>query len=73
MRDRARRLLSSGGRVDGVDLRIGELAGNAGDVFVMHPRLLHAAAPNALDGPRLVLLQFIDSGCLGSRHGAARG
>lgn len=71
--DRTRRLLSSGARVDGVDLRIGELAGDAGDVFVMHPRLLHAVAPNALDGPRLMLLQFIDSGCLGSRHGAARG
>jgi hypothetical protein len=29
-------------------------------VFVMHPRLLHAVAPNALDVPRLMLLQFIE-------------
>jgi hypothetical protein len=58
--DRTERLLSSGSRVDGVDLRIDELAGEAGDVFVMHPRLLHAVAPNALDVPRLMLLQFIE-------------
>jgi Phytanoyl-CoA dioxygenase (PhyH) len=57
---RTERLLSSGSRIDGADLRIDELAGDAGDVFVMHPRLLHAVAPNALDVPRLMLLQFIE-------------
>lgn len=45
--------------VDGIDLDIVELTGAAGDAFLMHPRLLHAVAPNALDTPRLMLLHFV--------------
>jgi len=30
-----------------------------GDAFLMPPRLMHAVAPNALDTPRLMLLQFV--------------
>jgi Phytanoyl-CoA dioxygenase (PhyH) len=58
--DRTERLLGSGTVVDGVELRIEELTGEPGDAFVVDPRLLHAVAPNCLDAPRLMLLQFID-------------
>jgi hypothetical protein len=58
--DRTERLLGSSSVVDGVELRIEELAGDTGDAFVMSPRLLHAVAPNSLDTPRLMLLQFIE-------------
>jgi ectoine hydroxylase-related dioxygenase (phytanoyl-CoA dioxygenase family) len=33
-------------RVHGVDVRVVELDGAAGDVVLLHPHLLHAAAPN---------------------------
>lgn len=56
---RTRRLLRSGCTLDGTDLALAELTGDAGDAFLMHPRLLHAVAPNAVDGPRLMLLQFL--------------
>ena len=36
-------------------LRTVEIAGQAGDVFLMHPMTLHAAAPNFSDRPRIVL------------------
>ena len=36
-----------------------EITGEPGDVFLMHPAALHAAAPNVLDMPRLVLAQFV--------------
>lgn len=57
---RTERLLGSGTVVDGVELRIEELTGDSGDAFVVDPRLLHAVAPNCLEAPRLMLLQFID-------------
>jgi hypothetical protein len=58
--DRTERLLGSSVLVDGVDLRIEELAGDTGDAFLMQPGLLHAVAPNTLDTPRLMLLQFLE-------------
>ena len=58
--DRTERLLGSSSVIDGVELWIEELTGETGDAFVMDPRLLHAVAPNSLDTPRLMLLQFIE-------------
>jgi hypothetical protein len=57
--DRTARLLGSSCPVDCVELEIAELTGQAGDVVLMHPRLLHAVAPNALDTPRVMLLHFL--------------
>jgi len=34
--------------------RLVELAGKAGDVFVTHPWVMHAAAPNATNRPRMM-------------------
>jgi ectoine hydroxylase-related dioxygenase (phytanoyl-CoA dioxygenase family) len=56
---RTARLLGSTHVADGVPLEVRELTGGTGDVFLMHPRSLHAVAPNALDAPRLMLLHFV--------------
>jgi hypothetical protein len=58
--DRTERLLGSSSVIDGFELRIEELTGDTGDAFLMSPRLLHAVAPNSLDTPRLMLLQFLE-------------
>lgn len=50
------------GRVDGVPLRVVELTGSPGDAWLMDLRVLHAAAPNASDRPRLMLThRFVPS------------
>jgi len=41
--------------VAGVPVRVEELTAQCGDAFLVHPWLVHAAAPNAGPGPRLVL------------------
>jgi hypothetical protein len=57
--DRVGRFMEAETLVDGVPLRVEPMTGEPGDVILMHPRILHAAAPNALKAPRLVLTQFI--------------
>ena len=57
--DRTARLLAGTCLVDGIALEILELTGDTGDAFLMHPRLMHAVASNALGTPRLMLLQFV--------------
>jgi ectoine hydroxylase-related dioxygenase (phytanoyl-CoA dioxygenase family) len=56
---RIHRCLVAGAVVDGVQVRVEELTGEPGDAVIMHPRLLHAMAPNSLDTPRMMLLQFL--------------
>lgn len=48
-------LEDTAGSVDGVDLEIVELTGQAGDVFLMDLRTLHAPAPNNSETARLML------------------
>ena len=38
-----------------VPVRVAELSGQPGDVVFMHPHVLHAAAPNHANGPRLMV------------------
>ena len=42
-----------------VELRVTEMTGEPGDVWLMHPDMLHAPAPNVLAAPRLVVTQFV--------------
>jgi hypothetical protein len=56
---RIHRYLTAGADIDGVPVRVEELTGEPGDAVIMHPRLLHVVAPNSLDTPRLMLLQFV--------------
>jgi len=58
--DRTARLLGQTYRIDDIELQIAELTGDTGDAFLMHPRLMHAVAPNARDTPRLMLLHFVE-------------
>jgi hypothetical protein len=53
--DRAADFLHRAADVDGQDVRVEELCGQAGDIILMHPWLLHAAAPNDSNQPRFVL------------------
>lgn len=56
---RIHRYLTAGAVIDGVPVRVEELTGEPGDAVIMHPRLLHVVAPNSLDTPRMMLLQFL--------------
>jgi ectoine hydroxylase-related dioxygenase (phytanoyl-CoA dioxygenase family) len=40
--------------IDGVEVKVVEITGASGDVFLTHPLLLHAAARNCASVPRLV-------------------
>jgi ectoine hydroxylase-related dioxygenase (phytanoyl-CoA dioxygenase family) len=46
--------------VDGVDVRVVEMTGQPGDVYFMHPTLLHAPSPNVRNSPRLALTQWVE-------------
>jgi len=39
---------------DGNELRVLEATGNAGDIVLMHPLVIHAASPNTMGGPRFL-------------------
>ena len=49
----------SAAAVDGSALRVIEMTGEAGDVFLVHPFILHAPSPNCGDVPRMVLSSFV--------------
>jgi hypothetical protein len=57
--DRAARFMARPEETSGVPLQVVELAGEAGDVFVMHPWLLHAPSANCGARPRLVLTERV--------------
>ncbi|MGI9326089.1 MAG: phytanoyl-CoA dioxygenase family protein [Pseudomonadales bacterium] len=45
--------------LDGIPVRVEELTGSAGDVFLCHPALLHAPAINTSSQPRLMRTQRV--------------
>lgn len=57
--DREARFMREPTLHDGVPLQVVELAGGPGDVFAMHPWLLHTLAPNCGARPRLVVTERI--------------
>jgi hypothetical protein len=57
--DRIGRFMGAETVIDGVPLQVEEMTGEPGDLYLMHPAALHAAAPNVLSEPRLVLAQFV--------------
>jgi ectoine hydroxylase-related dioxygenase (phytanoyl-CoA dioxygenase family) len=46
--------------VDGIDVRVVEMTGQPGDVYLMHPTLLHAPSRNVRNSPRLALTQWVE-------------
>ncbi len=57
--DRVRRFMAEGAEIEGVRLRVVELTGRPGEAVVMHPWLMHAAAPNCRDAARVMLSQTV--------------
>jgi hypothetical protein len=53
--DRAQRYMNDGTIIDGVPLRVVELTGEPGEVILLHCDCVHAAAPNRLTEPRMML------------------
>ncbi len=53
--ERVRRFMSVGTKADGVELRVVEMTGDAGDVILAHPLILHAPVANCASAPRLLL------------------
>jgi ectoine hydroxylase-related dioxygenase (phytanoyl-CoA dioxygenase family) len=45
--------------LDGLPVRVVELTGSAGDVYLTHPWILHSIAPNASETPRMMRSRFI--------------
>jgi hypothetical protein len=60
--DRVARYLERGAVVGEDRVRVRELTGAPGDVILMHPRTLHAPAPNGLTTPRMMLVEIIERG-----------
>lgn len=57
--NREQRFMIDNGMARGIQVRVKETLGEAGDVYVMHPAMLHTIAPNALDRPRMMLGQTL--------------
>jgi hypothetical protein len=57
--ERIRCFMEAGSELDGVQVRVGEMLGEPGDVILMHPLVLHAPTPNVLAAPRMMLTQFV--------------
>jgi len=57
--DRTSADLMAEAEVDGTPVRVVELTGQAGDVYLTHPWILHSIAPNARDSPRMMRSRMI--------------
>jgi hypothetical protein len=57
--DRTARLMDEETMLEGVPVRVVELACGEGEAVLVHPWLFHSAAPNCAAGPRLMLAQGI--------------
>jgi hypothetical protein len=52
--------MTDGVVIDGTRVRVRELTGRAGEVVLMHPRTLHAPAPNTHPTPRMMLVEIVN-------------
>jgi len=52
--DRNQRFMASPTNIDGIEARVMEITGKAGDIFITHPWVFHAVTDNATDRPRLM-------------------
>ena len=57
--DRIARFMSAATPFDGVALQVVELTGEPGDVWAMHPWMVHNLSPNCGARPRIVLTERI--------------
>lgn len=59
--EQERRYLECEHEIDGVKVRLLEMCGEPGDAFLVHPWMIHMAAPNAGQHPRFVLRRNIQA------------
>jgi len=59
IKDRRVFFMQQGGIIDGIEVRVLEMTGDPGDVYLLHPLLLHCGAANALDTPRIMRSKMI--------------
>jgi hypothetical protein len=57
--DRIERFMNRGSTENGVKLRVIEMTGDPGDVFLVHPLILHAPATNCAAVPRIALSTYV--------------
>jgi hypothetical protein len=57
--DRCARFMTPTAEGDGLSLEVVELTGEPGDVWLMHPWMMHAGSPNCGARPRLVMTERI--------------
>lgn len=57
--DRRARFMQRDGEADGVPVRVGEMAGKAGDAWFIDPHILHAMTPNMAAAPRMMLTEWV--------------
>lgn len=55
--DRIAQFMVDGDDIDGVHVRVIEATGDAGDVCIMHPWMLHNIAKNCAERPRMMMTQ----------------
>jgi hypothetical protein len=65
--ERIARFMARGEDADGVPLQVVETTGVAGDVIMLHPLVLHVAAPNNAAEPRFLLSGGITTNSWGWR------
>ena len=53
--DRVDRFMKATSRLENIEVRVGEMTGEPGDVYLVHPLMMHAQSPNCLAMPRIVL------------------
>jgi len=49
------RFMKTATRLEEVEVRVVEMTGEPGDVYLVHPLMMHAQSPNCLAMPRIVL------------------
>lgn len=57
--DRVERFMKTATRIEDVEVRVVEMTGEPGDVYLVHPLMMHAQSPNCLAAPRVVLSSTI--------------
>ncbi|MCZ6871368.1 MAG: hypothetical protein O7G84_17870, partial [Gammaproteobacteria bacterium] len=57
--DREPYFMTEGGDIDGAPVRVHEMTGEPGDVYLLHPLSMHTWAPNASDKPRIMRSKMI--------------
>ena len=60
--DRVQQFMKDGAEIGDVNVRVIEMTGEAGDVFMTHPLMLHAGSTNCAQRPRLVLSSTVYRG-----------